>query len=64
MIGKRGQTIDAIEYLANAVLSRGEHERTRVTVDAAGYRSRRRATLEEVADRAAEQALGITSKEE
>ncbi len=57
LIGKRGQTIDAIEYLANAVLSRGEQERAHVTVDAAGYRARRRATLEDLADRAAGQVL-------
>lgn len=57
LIGKRGQTIDAIEYLVNAVLSRGEQERTHVIVDAAGYRARRRASLEGLADRIAEQVL-------
>ncbi len=57
LIGKRGQTIDAIEYLANAVVSRGEQERIHVTVDAAGYRSRRRVALEGLADRVAEQVV-------
>ena len=53
VIGKRGQTIDAIQYLATAILFRGSEERKQVTVDAAGYRDRRRATLEQQADRAA-----------
>jgi spoIIIJ-associated protein len=52
LIGKHGQTIDAIQYLANAVIRAegGEHE---VIVDAAGYRARRRATLAGVATRSA-----------
>ncbi len=51
-IGKHGQTIDAIQYLANAVVRAegGEHD---VVVDAAGYRARRTATLAGVADRSA-----------
>ena len=59
VIGKHGQTIDAIQYLANAIVYRGqaEGERKRVVVDAAGYRDRRRAILEARADDAAEQAL-------
>jgi spoIIIJ-associated protein len=52
LIGKHGQTIDAIQYLANAVVRSegGEHE---VVVDAAGYRARRTATLAGVAERSA-----------
>jgi spoIIIJ-associated protein len=57
VIGKRGQTIDAIQYLANAVVWHGSEERKQVVVDAAGYRERRQSTLEEAADRAAQQAL-------
>ncbi|MET0202209.1 MAG: KH domain-containing protein, partial [Gaiellaceae bacterium] len=46
-IGKHGQTIDAIQYLANAAVWRGRgDERKAVVVDAAGYRARREATLE------------------
>lgn len=54
-IGKHGQTIDAIQYLANAITraSGGEHE---VLVDAAGYRARRTATLENLARRTAQRA--------
>lgn len=57
LIGKRGQTIDAIQLLAYQAAFRGMRERKRVVVDAAGYRERRRETLEARADRAAEQAL-------
>jgi spoIIIJ-associated protein len=56
VIGKHGQTIDAIQYLANAILWRGQEDRKSVVVDAAGYRDRRRASLEQLADRAAGEA--------
>jgi len=57
VIGKHGQTIDAIQYLANALVGRRGAAGTSVVVDAAGYRARRRASLEEAADRAAERAV-------
>jgi spoIIIJ-associated protein len=57
LIGKRGQTIDALQLLCYQAAFRGLRERKRVVVDAAGYRQRRRETLEGRADRAAEQAL-------
>jgi len=57
-IGKHGQTIDAIQYLANAVVWRGRGEdRKAVVVDAAGYRARREATLDSLAKRSAERAI-------
>jgi spoIIIJ-associated protein len=56
VIGKHGQTIDAIQYLANAIVWRGREDRKSVVVDAAGYRDRRRASLEQLADRAAGEA--------
>src|SRR3954462_9973372 len=57
MIGKRGQTIDPLQLLCYQAAFRGIRERKRVIVDAAGYRERRRETLEGRADRAAEQAF-------
>jgi spoIIIJ-associated protein len=57
LIGKRGQTIDALQLLCYQAAFRGLRDRKRVVVDAAGYRDRRRETLESRADRAAEQAL-------
>jgi spoIIIJ-associated protein len=55
LIGRHGQTIDAVQYLASSVIFRSG-VRKDVTVDAAGYRSRRQATLETLARRAARQA--------
>jgi len=58
LIGRHGQTIDAVQYLANAVMwRRHPDDRKEVVVDAAGYRERRRATLEALAVRSAERAL-------
>jgi spoIIIJ-associated protein len=56
LIGKHGQTIDAVQTLASAILAGGE-QRREVIVDAEGYRERRRRALESLADRSAEQAL-------
>jgi spoIIIJ-associated protein len=55
LIGKHGQTIDALQYVANAAVYRRGFERS-VTIDAAGYRERRRETLEGIALRAAGRA--------
>jgi spoIIIJ-associated protein len=57
LIGRHGQTIDAIQHLAYRIAYRGEEERKRVTVDAAGYRERRAALLQQDADEAADEAL-------
>jgi spoIIIJ-associated protein len=57
LIGKRGQTIDALQLLCYQAAFRGMRERKRVVIDAAGYRERRREVLIARADRAAEQAL-------
>ena len=57
LIGRRGQTIDALQLLCYQAAFRGIRERKRVVVDVAGYRDRRRETLEARADRAAEQAV-------
>ena len=56
LIGRYGQTIDAIQYIVNAIVGRREGERVEVTVDAAGYRERRRTMLERIAVRSAERA--------
>jgi spoIIIJ-associated protein len=57
LIGRHGQMIDALQYLANAIAHRAlGDDRRRIVVDAAGYRARRAATLEGLARRSAEQA--------
>ena len=58
LIGRHGQTIDAVQYLANAIMwRRHPQDRKEVVVDAAGYRDRRRVALESLAVRSAERAL-------
>jgi spoIIIJ-associated protein len=65
LIGRHGQTIDAIQYLANAIVFRGRYdERKPVIVDAAGYRDRRQATLDALALRMAEQAAATGQRVE
>jgi spoIIIJ-associated protein len=63
LIGKHGQTLDAIQYLANAIVRAegGEHS---VVVDAAGYRARRSASLASAAKQAARRASGTGSRVE
>ena len=56
LIGKHGQTIDAIQYLANAIMHRREEHPAEVVIDAEGYRKRRERTLHEVAVRATAEA--------
>jgi spoIIIJ-associated protein len=56
-IGRHGQTIDAVQHLAQRVSgARAEHGR-RIVVDAEGYRERREGILRRQADRAADDAL-------
>jgi spoIIIJ-associated protein len=56
-IGRHGQTIDAVQHLAYRVALDAGLEGKRVTVDAEGYRARRRDALERQAEQAAEEAL-------
>ena len=46
LIGKRGQTLDAIQYITNLVVNKGEAQFLNVIVDTENYRKRRRETLE------------------
>ena len=57
LIGHHGQTIDAIQHLAYRLAFHGVDDRRPLSVDAAGYRERRAATLQAVADQAAETAV-------
>lgn len=49
LIGKRGQTLDSLQYLASLVANKGEEEYVRVKVDTENYRQRRKDTLENLA---------------
>jgi spoIIIJ-associated protein len=61
VIGRHGQTIDAVQYLANALAYRRGGSR-RVVVDAAGYRSRRESALRALAHRSAERAVSTSRR--
>lgn len=55
LIGKQGQTLDAVEFLVGRILDRAIRDRTRVVLDVGGYRERRRQQLEQMAFRLARQ---------
>lgn len=57
LIGRHGQTIDAIQLLCFQAAFRGKQDRKRVVVDAAGYRDQRREALERRADRVLDEVL-------
>lgn len=58
VVGRNGEVIDAIQYLAAQAVSRAEGgNRRRVTIDADGYRARREQMLVELAVRAADEAV-------
>ena len=49
LIGKRGQTLDSIQYLTSLVVNKGKEDYIRVKLDTENYRQRRKATLENLA---------------
>ena len=57
VIGRRGETLRALQFLANGVLSRHEDQPTRVVVDVESYRERRQGQLETIANRTAQRAI-------
>jgi spoIIIJ-associated protein len=56
-IGRHGQTIEAVQHLAQRIAFRGRPSDLRVVIDAAGYRDRRASALHRDADEAAESAV-------
>jgi spoIIIJ-associated protein len=57
LIGKHGQTIDALQFVCSQAAYRGHEDRKRVTLDAGGYRERREGILHRQADRGVADAL-------
>ena len=57
VIGKRGQTLDAIQYLTSLVVNKENDKYIRVVVDAENYRSKREKTLEQLANRLADKVV-------
>jgi spoIIIJ-associated protein len=56
LIGRHGQTIDALQYIAAIVVNGDRRQRRQVIVDAEGYRARRETTLHALAERTAQRA--------
>lgn len=57
IIGKRGQTLDSIQYLTSLVANKDREKYLRVIVDAENYRSKRERTLEQLANRLGDKVL-------
>jgi spoIIIJ-associated protein len=57
LIGRRGSTLDALQYLANVVASRRSRAHVRIILDAEDFRERRRKTLEDLSERLARRVV-------
>lgn len=59
IIGRRGETLDAMQYLTSLVMNRHSEQRYRVVLDIGGYRKRREETLVSLAKRTAEKVVKV-----
>lgn len=57
LIGRRGETLDAIQHLTNYSVNRGEQKRVRISIDAENYRSKREEALKRLAEKVAGKAI-------
>ena len=57
LIGRRGETLDALQYLTSLQVNRGREEYTRVTLDTENYRAKREEALSRLAARMANRAV-------
>lgn len=57
IIGHRGETLDAVQYLASIVANRTEEDYCRIMLDSSGYRAKRKVTLERYAEKMVKQVL-------
>lgn len=57
VIGRRGETLDAIQHLTNYVVNRGNEKHMRISVDAENYRAKREESLVRLAEKMAEKAI-------
>ncbi|MEF9970785.1 MAG: RNA-binding cell elongation regulator Jag/EloR [Oscillospiraceae bacterium] len=57
IIGRRGETLDAIQHLTNYAVNRGSENRIHISIDAENYRSKREESLVHLAEKMAEKAL-------
>ncbi len=57
LIGRRGDTLDALQYLTSMVANRGDKDYVRLTIDTCGYREKRKKALQELAQRISKSVL-------
>lgn len=57
IIGRRGQTLDSLQYLVNIVANRDSAKKVRIILDAENYRQKRKVSLEQLAERTANQVV-------
>ena len=57
LIGRRGDTLDALQYLTSMVANRGDKDYIRLTIDTCGYRDKRRKALQDLAQRISKTVL-------
>lgn len=57
VIGRRGETLDAIQHLTNYVVNRGNDKRSHINVDAENYRAKREDSLVRLAQKMADKAI-------
>ena len=57
IIGRRGETLDSIQYLCSIIANKGDKEYFRITIDCLGYRAKRKETLEQLAAKVAKSVL-------
>lgn len=62
VIGRRGETLDALQYLTSLVVNKDTNEYYRIILDAEGYRERRKKTLERLARKLAQKAVNKERK--
>ena len=57
IIGRRGETLDAIQYLCSIIANKGDKDYYRITIDCLGYRRKRKEALEQLAAKVAKSVL-------
>jgi len=56
LIGRRGETLDSLQYLVNLSVNKNQEIRKKIIIDIEGYRDRREKTLQKLAEKLAEKA--------
>ncbi|MBR5514183.1 MAG: protein jag [Ruminococcus sp.] len=57
IIGRRGETLDSIQYLCSIIANKGDKDYFRITIDCLGYRNKRKETLEQLAAKVAKSVI-------